>query len=120
MSELTVYIQRPCCVEGCHRLGRNKGFYKGKIHYAKKCQFHHKNENGQFVPSWGKPVIKNDHCEECGWNKAPCDRHRINPKLGYTATNVKVLCPNCHRIETIRLEKEKRNQSKINSKTIPK
>lgn len=44
-----------------------------------------------------KQLIDNSKCGRCGWDKAPCDRHRIIPELGYTLENVIVLCPNCHR-----------------------
>ena len=40
-------------------------------------------------------------CSMCGWDKAPCDTHRIVPgKDGgmYTQDNIAILCPNCHRL----------------------
>ena len=40
----------------------------------------------------------NDKCQRCGWDEGPCDRHRLKPELGYTEGNVFVLCPNCHRL----------------------
>ena len=49
-----------------------------------------------------KNRIRTQPCSVCGWNKANCDVHRIIPaKRGgrYTEDNVKVLCPNCHRLE---------------------
>lgn len=53
----------------------------------------------------GRSSIPNKKCELCGWNKAPCDRHRIDNKKGYFAENVKVLCPNCHRLVTLNVIK---------------
>ena len=41
-----------------------------------------------------------DRCQNCGWNKAPCDvHHKIPRKRGgeNTMSNAIVLCPNCHR-----------------------
>ena len=38
-------------------------------------------------------------CERCGWDKAPIDRHRVEPERGYVPENLKLLCPNCHRLE---------------------
>jgi len=98
-----------CSFVGCKKLGRNKGSYKGKTRYDHLCEIHHRlrchpdNPSGNLY--YWKKLIENTKCEKCGWDKAPCDRHRINPKLGYVRENVKILCPNCHRLE----EMKKRN-----------
>lgn len=49
-------------------------------------------------------------CVLCGWDKAPCDRHRI--KYGsdggkYTLGNTLSVCPNCHRMIHMNLLKIK-------------
>jgi hypothetical protein len=97
-------MRRTCAVDGCERLGRNKGFSNGSQRYGRICETHHKqfslnrtsSSNGIFE---GKFTIPNIVCQKCGWDKAPCDRHRIDPKKGYFKENVLVLCPNCHRLE---------------------
>lgn len=42
-------------------------------------------------------------CSECGWDKGPTDKHRIDPSRGYEADNLVPLCPNCHRLVTLEL-----------------
>jgi hypothetical protein len=93
-----------CKIDGCNRLGRNKGMLNGKRIYGNVCEKHRSDgvTNGFNV----KRNIENKKCEECGWDKAPCDRHRIIPILGYVDGNVKILCPNCHRIEEMKKYKE--------------
>lgn len=95
--------RKKCSFENCNKLGRNKGSYKGKTRYDHFCEVHHrlrmKNGNLNTHLYYWRKIINNSKCEKCGWNEAPCDRHRINPSLGYIRTNVLILCPNCHRIE---------------------
>jgi hypothetical protein len=98
--------KRKCEYIGCEKLGRNKGFYKGKTRYDRFCELHHRLRykiSDERLSFFGKGKIENKKCEICGWDKAFCDRHRINPKKGYIKENIKILCPNCHRLETIRL-----------------
>lgn len=101
------YKKRICDFEGCQSLTRNKGSYKGRTRYDRWCEFHHalKFNRTAYFEKYNKERrrICNDKCEVCGWDKAPCDRHRINPRKGYTDRNVKVLCPNCHRLESLRI-----------------
>lgn len=85
-----------CQIEGCDRKARNKGFYKGKTRYGNTCEYHHKNK--EKLDNFFRKNIENKSCEVCGWDKAPCDRHRLDPSLGYVKENVKILCPNCHRL----------------------
>lgn len=47
--------------------------------------------------------IPNKECARCGWKEGPCDRHRIVPELGYVPDNCVSLCPNCHRLVTLKL-----------------
>ena len=99
------YTRRKCSIQDCDRPTRNKGFYKGKTRYGNICEIHHKRDgNNELIKRILNP-ISNKKCEICGWDKAYCDRHRIISKLGYTHKNVKVLCPNCHRLATIGLLK---------------
>lgn len=91
-----INVQRICAIEGCNRLTRNKGFYKGARRYDWKCGYHHKKSE---VPYFDKRLnVPNTKCEVCGWDKAVCDRHRKIPSIGYTRENVVILCPNCHRL----------------------
>jgi hypothetical protein len=89
--------RKQCQHEGCDNLGRNKGYYKGHVRYGKFCEKHHKRFSDHSVYWTGKALLDNRKCSKCGWDKAPCDRHRIDPVLGYTEENVIILCPNCHR-----------------------
>lgn len=90
-------IRKKCKIKDCNRLGRNKGFYKGETRYDNVCELHHRVNRKIYY--FKKQNIKNKKCKICGWDKAPCDRHRKNPSLGYIKRNVIILCPNCHRIE---------------------
>lgn len=94
-----------CSIDGCNKLTRNKGSYKGITRYDHLCESHHRLRlNPKNISThlyyWRK-IIDNSKCERCGWNEAHCDRHRIKPELGYIRENVKILCPNCHRLEEI-------------------
>lgn len=87
-----------CNIENCKRVVRNKGRDKnGERKYDVVCDKHHR-QKGNSLKIENCP---NEKCERCGWNKAYCDRHRIKPELGYIKSNVIILCPNCHRLETI-------------------
>ena len=89
-----------CVIDGCSRKGRNKGYYAGAIRWDKVCEFHHKKASA--IPEWLKRQ-PNKKCEVCGWSKSYCDRHRLIPSKGYIKSNVKILCPNCHRLATVGL-----------------
>ena len=98
------FIRRKCEYLGCSHLTRNKGYYKGRKRYDRFCGWHHrktKSVSAYFL----KNSLPNKKCEVCGWDKAFCDRHRIEPKLGYTKSNIKILCPNCHRLEGLDFSK---------------
>lgn len=90
-------IQRKLCkIKGCKNLTSHKGKNNhGVMFYRTKCQKHHSMNGGTSEKRY---AIDNSKCENCGWNKSYCDRHRLIPKLGYMKSNVKVLCPNCHRL----------------------
>ena len=96
------YERRICAFKNCSKLTRNKGFYEGQTRYDKWCELHHRlrlKNNPIFTREFiAKQTIDNSKCEQCGWDKATCDRHRIEKNKGYAVENVKVLCPNCHRL----------------------
>ena len=100
-----MYDKKKCIVDGCLSMRRNKGLIDGKRFYGNLCDYHHRSHRDNDMARHIKQRIPNIECEVCGWNKAFCDRHRLNPKLGYTQENIKVLCPNCHRLATIGLLK---------------
>ena len=92
--------RRQCSVLGCGRMGRNKGTVNGATRYDHKCENHHRTKVRLEASSmFFRKHIKNATCETCGWSQSYCDRHRIIPTVGYTRDNVKILCPNCHRLE---------------------
>ena len=105
MTKLFSYRRKKCRIDDCTRLSRNKGFYKGKTRWGNVCVMHHKMRYGglSHYPLLKENSIPNNKCENCGWDKTFCDRHRLNPKLGYVKENIKILCPNCHRLATIKL-----------------
>ncbi len=93
-----------CVIDGCHKMGRSKGKnFNGESYYGLYCDFHHKTRSSfKEAPLFrAQATILNDKCERCGWDEAYCDRHRIQSEIGYTRSNVRVLCPNCHRLATI-------------------
>jgi len=89
-----------CNLPDCNNLQRNRGKTKaGKTIWGNLCWTHHRLKYNMSLG--GKQWIKNKKCELCGWDKGPCDRHRIDGKKGYSKQNVKILCPNCHRLVTL-------------------
>lgn len=91
--------RKVCAYPGCDRLGRNKGFSLGKRKWGKYCAWHYKKTSTKWIKEYkNKKELENKECEICGWGEAPCDRNRINSKVGYIRENVIVLCPNCHRL----------------------
>ncbi len=100
-------IRTTCEFPDCHRPGRNAGNKKGKTYYDRFCTFHHRSK-GLFdtVNFKRREKISNKKCEKCGWDKTYCDRHRIDKYKGYSRENVLVLCPNCHREETVKQSKK--------------
>jgi len=94
-------VQGVCCVNGCINLQRLKGITKNGRYYDKLCNYHHRMKYQIPQCPTDHNSIPNDRCVICGWDKGPCDRHRIEPKEGYKPTNVRVLCPNCHRLVTL-------------------
>jgi hypothetical protein len=98
------FIRTECKTDGCTRLTRKKGKIRGIVYYGNKCNACHRNmkfADREF--GFALNGIPNPKCERCGWAEAPCDRHKINPSLGYIKENVIILCPNCHRLETLGL-----------------
>ena len=95
---MSIAERRKCEHPGCNSLGRNKGKYNGKTIYDRFCEQHHRLSASSLSV---RRHIDNTSCDVCGWDKAACDRHRIIPELGYKEGNVKILCPNCHRLVTL-------------------
>lgn len=97
-----IFDRKTCIFPGCTKLSRNKGKYKGKVRYDCYCEVHHrmkyKNDNAISEYMLDRRKIDNSKCSVCGWDKAPCDRHRIKHDEGYKPENILVLCPNCHRL----------------------
>jgi hypothetical protein len=90
--------RKMCAVDGCDKLQANKGLVNGVPRYDLHCE---KHRRGRFKVAV-KPTVRlnKTKCSVCGW-KGPCDSHRIlRGKDGgrYTAGNVIVVCPNCHRL----------------------
>lgn len=93
-------MRETCVFAGCTNLRTKKGINKGgSPHYSRYCNKHRRFRSGETKID--NKYIANDKCELCGWEEAPCDRHRIDPKRGYYRENVKVLCPNCHRLVSL-------------------
>lgn len=95
-----ILVRKLCATDNCSKLARNQGRNRdGKVIYGKHCEYHHRHKTLGRLES-----MDNSRCEQCGWDKAPCDRHRKDPSLGYFKWNVQILCPNCHRLETMKTE----------------
>ena len=89
-----------CLIKGCERFQHNKGKNWGESPF---CKVHHclsRDELNKIYPM-GK-------CSMCGWD-GPCDIHRLIPgEIGgkYHPLNVKIICPNCHRLQA--MDKQRR------------
>jgi len=94
-------LERPLCeMPGCEYLAEPRG-----DGYRRWCTSHRKNKHWSPIGrghGLGRRLHRSQHepCDNCGWNEAPCDRHRMIPSYGYVDGNVVILCPNCHRIVT--------------------
>lgn len=98
---------RICKIENCNKKCAKKGTRNGIAYFRTTCILHRNssilgNQNSFVKEFIQKQNLDNSKCEICGWNEAPCDRHKIIPSLGYTKENVKILCPNCHRKVTLK------------------
>lgn len=97
-------IRPKCKNDGCDRLAVSGGKrVDGTRKFKKLCTICHKNKYEMPLNRRDRLVRKfpNLFCILCGWDKGPCDRHRIiYGKNGgqYTDGNVISLCPNCHRL----------------------
>ena len=87
-----------CKIEGCNRPRTSKGQGRTKS----TCNKHRPkffNQNRPINKAWLRNFNRNK-CGICGW-AGPCDMHRLlSGKEGgkYTKDNIKILCPNCHRL----------------------
>ena len=84
----------------CKICGNPNGWNRGQGRYVDLCAKHYRKKYN--IPHEPKDRFKrkfdNTTCCICGWNKAPCDRHKLDRKIGYLKGNVIVVCPNCHRM----------------------
>ncbi len=99
--------QEKCRVSGCNNLqARKYGKYSdSRPRYRSVCHYHLRKK---VTVSGDHPSdkLRKSACELCGYNKAPCDLHRIKPGSEggkYVPDNVVTLCPNCHREVTLGL-----------------
>ncbi len=85
-----------------------KGLDRNKI--LEWCRLNKCNDLNGLAQLWNAP------CQECRWNKAKCDIHHKIPKaIGGTSdlTNLVILCPNCHRLEHLRWNKENKEECRV-------
>ena len=98
-----------CVIDGCENLAlRHHPRKDGSFSYRKLCTRHHKTKYGMSTVNskkkrkFGKVLnMDRSFCVLCGWDKAPCDRHRIKYGVDggkYEKGNVMSVCPNCHRL----------------------
>lgn len=102
-----------CIIEGCNNVRTSRG--NGKLRLL--CHSHHRKRYGMSIRGThyggrkgmekvkyeGKTwEISKQSCSKCGWSESYVDRHRIDKKKGYVDGNVVPLCPNCHRVETMK------------------
>ena len=115
-SRTAIRNYRPkCTFIGCnnlaikmHRRTTSNTVQQGGWYCGKFCQKHHRKKyslrRGSSKKSGCLSLTKlsSRPCETCGWHEARCDLHRIiHGKDGgkYLRKNIKVLCPNCHRLQ---------------------
>lgn len=104
----SAYIRNACEVDSCESLQRLlMRDSEGRRRYGRLCDRHHRirfnMKEHNLKEKWiMKSKIPNDKCIRCEW-KGPCDRHRMIPSDGYVPENVRILCPNCHRLVTLGL-----------------
>lgn len=102
--------KRVCEIDGCNNVGEWSKEVNGKIYRRRFCTKHRgllTNKNPHHK-SYAREKFKNvscGKCEYCGW-EGPCDVHRPN-KGKYTAGNMRSACPNCHRLISLGLIKDK-------------
>lgn len=105
-SKGSSFTRGVCFFEGCKNKQHWKGYLNGNRYYGKWCNKHRKIKNkDNYSFTNEKKKILNEKCTRCGWKEGPCDRHRINNKIGYLPENIIILCPNCHRLVTLRIIK---------------
>jgi hypothetical protein len=89
-----------CKYKACNKPVRNKGRdSRGRIKWGSYCDTHHRGKGGTLDPSRHR-LIDNKRCQICGWNDAPCDRHRIFSR-DYLKNNTLSICPLCHQWKTL-------------------
>ena len=97
--------KRICKAEGCRNVGEWDSIFKGKVRRRSLCSKHRKKR-----PHIDKSRPNSINvCEYCGWN-GPCDIHRpVTGATGgqYEKGNMRNTCPNCHRLISMGLLKDK-------------
>lgn len=88
-----------CKVDDCDRPNAYRGRVAGIITYRTLCEKHRRPGRSSVNDRRWKGFVDNSKCERCGWDKAPCERHRKTSNRTYHRDNVIVLCPNCHKVE---------------------
>lgn len=109
-SVIIMKTRPKCIIAGCNNLAAQHNRRKdGSFSYRKRCRSH-SDKHGGYYSSGGNVKRKKlgeafdmdrSKCSLCGWDKAPCDRHRIVFGCDggkYTLGNTLSVCPNCHRL----------------------
>lgn len=86
-------VRAVCEIKGCRKLVAATACRGNGTYYYSKLCYRHRMEKYKI-----RTGFPNDRCAVCGWEEAPCDRHKLNPEKKYIAGNVIALCPNCHRV----------------------
>lgn len=78
----------------------------GVAYFRRECQRCYLRRLGR--PNSGRRYHVKDYCQACGWkplSRMALDVDHIVPRAAggsNRATNLQTLCPNCHRIKTLR------------------
>jgi hypothetical protein len=97
---------RRCKLEGCSNLGEVNKRPNGKVYRRPLCSTHKRKKYNKLANNRRERIDKfkkqnGNSCKLCGWI-GPCDVHRIVPGAQggwYTAGNMILICPNCHRLQ---------------------
>ena len=102
--------KRICMINGCTNLGEWSKTVGNKLYRRRLCSNHRAKlvKKNNDTRTYAKERFKEFNCklcEYCGW-EGPCDVHR--PNIGrYTRNNMRSACPNCHRLISMGLIKDK-------------
>lgn len=102
--------KRICIIDGCNNVGEWSKEVNGIIYRRRLCSGHRniltrKNKHHKSYAREKFKELRCGACEYCGW-EGPCDIHR--PNIGrYTNDNMRSACPNCHRLISMGIIKDK-------------